>query len=361
MNDLLDYLSISRQRGASDLHLSAGAPAMVRINGQISALDDVVLDAVACRGLIMGAFSDTQRAKFERDWEIDFALNVDGVGRFRGNAHHSRGSAEAALRFIPSSPPALASLGHSHTVTEMCNYPHGLVLVAGVAGMGKTTTLAAMTQRFLTERAGVVVTIEDPIEYVFEHQRSIIKQRQIGVDTPSFASALRTAMRQDVNVIVVSEMRDLESIAAAITAAETGHLVISTIHARDSRGAVERIVDVFPAGQQEQIRTQLSGVLVGIISQRLMQRADAPGRVMATEVLVATPAVKNAIREQRTEQIHSLLQIGANHGMHTYDESLQHLAMNNFIHLDDALLYAKFPQELQEGFQRNLRAQAKKK
>ncbi len=360
MHDILDFLTLSRQQDASDLHIAAGAPPMLRIHGQLTPLDVEPLDATMCRGLIMGVLTDSQRSRLEKDWDLDFALHVEGVGRFRGNAHHARGSVEAAFRYIPVQPPDLASLGHSESVEELCNVPHGLILVTGVAGMGKSTTLAAMTRRIIEERAGVVVTVEDPVEYVFEHGRSIVKQRQIGTDTPSFSLALRSAMRQDLNVIVVSEMRDLDSISAAITAAETGHLVISTLHTRDAPGAVDRMVDVFPPQQQAQVRTQLASVLTAVVSQRLMPRADVPGRVMASEVMIVNQGIRSAIHDHRFEQIYGLMQIGASQGMHTFDDSYLHLACNGHIHLDEALRYARHPEDLQINFREHLRTQKRR-
>lgn len=358
--DILDYLAATRENGGSDLHLTVGAPPAARIDGKLMPLEEYDMEAQHCRDLIMAILTDTQRAKLEKDWELDFALNVEGVGRFRGNAHIARGNVEAAFRYVPSEAPELDTLGHSPTIAEFCKATQGLVLLTGMTGTGKSTTLAAMTRRILETRSNMVVTVEDPIEFAFEHKYGLIKQRQIGHDTHSFPAALRAALRQDVDVIVVSEMRDQESIAAALTAAETGHLVISTIHTRSCVGALDRIVDVFPAQQQAQIITQMAGALVGVVSQRLLPRADAAGRVMASEVMVVNDGIRAAIRDHRFEQVYSLMQVGASSGMHTFDDSLLHLATSGYLSLDEALLNARHPDTLQVDFQNHLRAQAAK-
>ena len=359
--DILDYLSATREHGGSDLHLTTGAPPAARIDGRLTPLEDMNFDGPHIRELIMAILTDTQRARLEKDWELDFAVNVEGVGRFRGNAHIARGNIEAAFRYVPNEAPELDSLGHSPQVAEFCKATQGLVIVTGMTGTGKSTTLAAMTRRILETRSNMVITVEDPIEFTFDHKYGLIKQRQIGHDTHTFPAALRAALRQDVDVIVVSEMRDQESIAAAITAAETGHLVISTLHTRSCVGALDRIVDIFPAQQQPQIITQLAGALIGVISQRLFARADAEGRVMASEVMVVNGAIQAAIRDHRFEQVYSLMQIGASSGMHTFDDSLLHLAVNGFLSLDEALLNARQPETLQTEFQNRLRIQAQAK
>jgi twitching motility protein PilT len=358
--DILDYLSATREHGGSDLHLTTGAPPAARIDGKLTPLEDVDFDGPHIRELIMAILTDTQRARLEKDWELDFALNVEGVGRFRGNAHFARGNVEAAFRYVPNEAPELDSLGHSPQVAEFCKATQGLVIVTGMTGTGKSTTLAAMTRRILETRSNMVVTVEDPIEFTFEHKYGLIKQRQIGHDTHSFPAALRSAMRQDVDVIVVSEMRDQESIAAALTAAETGHLVISTLHTRSCVGALDRIVDVFPAQQQPQIITQLAGALIGVISQRLFARLDGPGRIMASEVMVVNGGIQAAIRDHRFEQVYSLMQVGASSGMHTFDDSLLHLAVNGHLSLDEALLNARSPDTLKQEFQNRLRLQTRR-
>jgi len=360
MRDILDYLAATREHGGSDLHLTASAPPAARIDGRLTPLEENDFDGPHIRELIMAVLTDTQRAKLEKDWELDFALQVDGVGRFRGNAHFARGHVEAAFRYIPAEAPELDTLGHSPQVAEFCKMQQGLLIVTGMTGTGKSTTLAAMTRRILETRSNMVITVEDPIEFVFEHKYGLIKQRQIGHDTHSFPAALRAAMRSDVDVIVVSEMRDQESIAAALTAAETGHLVISTLHTRHCVGALDRVVDMFPAQQQPQIVTQMASALIGVISQRLLPRADAPGRVMTSEVMVVNDGIRGAIHDHRFEQVQSLIQIGSSHGMHTFDDSLLHLMKGGYISLEDAMLNARDGEALKAEFQAFLRAQAKK-
>jgi len=358
--DLVDLLTLTRQLAGSDLHLSIGAPPVARIDGQLTPLSDQIIDAKRCRELVLAVLTESERTLLEKNWELDFAIQLKDVGRFRGNAHFSRGHLEAAFRFVPSDVPDLKTLGHGPTVEGLCRVPQGLILVTGMAGAGKSTTLAAMTSQILQERRAVVTTIEDPIEFCFPHADSLIKQRQIGIDTHDFAHALRAALRQDVDVIVVSEMRDQESIAAALTAAETGHLVISTLHTRSAVGSLDRIVDIFPPAQQPQIITQLAASLVGIVNQKLLPRADATGRVMASEVMVITPALSAIIRDHRFEQIYGLMQVGSIHGMHTMDSSLLHLLTGGFISIEDALLHARDAGAIREDFKAWLRANGKR-
>lgn len=353
--DIIDYLSLTRERGGSDLHLSVGAPPAARINGELVPLEEIELDPASCRELILAVLTEVQRSKLEREWELDFGVNVDNVGRYRGNAHFCRGNLEASFRFIPHEIPDLLSLGHSPTVAKFCEARQGLILITGMTGMGKTTTLAAMTKRISEQRSCVIVTIEDPIEYVFDHRYGLVKQRQVGQDTASFAAALRSAMRQDPDVIVISEMRDQETISAALTAATTGHLVIGSLHTMDAPKAFDRIVDSFPAEQHSQISSQLANALVGVITQRLLPRHDKPGRVMASDVLVANTAIQSVIRDRRTEQIPGLMQIGANVGMHTLDDSLAHLLIGGHLSLEEALANCRDREYVQSQLQASLR------
>ena len=249
--DIVDYLSQARELGASDVHLCVGAPAAARVDGILQALNDYDLDAEITKDLILSALTETQRAKLEEELQLDFALNIENVGRFRVNAHYARGNLEVALRYVPTDIPELEDLGHGKAVADLCNTRSGLILVTGVTGSGKSTTLASMIKRIASQRSAIIVTIEDPIEFEFEHAYGIIKQRQIGTDATDFPSALRAAMRQDPDVIVVSEMRDLATVQTALTAAETGHLVIATLHTIDAPGAIHRMIDVFPANQQD--------------------------------------------------------------------------------------------------------------
>jgi twitching motility protein PilT len=360
MSDIVDLLTATRNAGGSDLHLAVGAPPAARVDGVLKPLLEAELAPEDTKALIYGTLTDTQRARFEQDWDIDFAVQVNGVGRFRGNAHMCRGAIEAAFRFIPKEIPGLLGLGHGDSVLDLADSRSGLLLVTGPAGMGKTTTLAAMAERILSNRSCVLVSIEDPIEYVFTHRYGIAKQRQVGDDAKSFASALRSALRQDPDVILVSEMRDPETIATALTAAETGHLVISTLHSLDASKAIDRLIDAFPGDQQNQVRSQVAGVLVGIIAQRLLVRSDAPGRVLASEVLKANPAVRAVIRDGRTEQLPGLIQIGASDGMHTMDDSLAHLLCNGYLAYEEALNNARDPNYVAARYREHAQEQKKK-
>lgn len=361
MPDIVDLLTATRNVGGSDLHLAIGAPPAARVDGVLKPLLDTELTPEDTKSLINGTLTDAQRARFEQEWDIDFAVQVAGVGRFRGNAHMCRGSIEAAFRFIPQEVPGLLSLGHGDAVLDLADARSGLILVTGPAGMGKTTTLAAMAERILSQRSCVLVSIEDPIEYVFTHRYGIAKQRQVGDDAKSFSSALRGALRQDPDVILVSEMRDPETISTALTAAETGHLVISTLHSVDAPKAIDRLVDAFPGDQQGQIRSQVASVLVGIIAQRLLPRSDAPGRVLASEVMKANPGVRAVIREDRTEQLSGLIQIGASDGMHTMDDSLAHLLCHGHIAFDEALNNARDANYVAASYRDFVQEQQKKK
>jgi twitching motility protein PilT len=335
--DLVQMLSGTVAQGASDLHLTAAAPPLIRLNGELIPLMENPLGEEVCRDMIFGVLTESQRARLEQDWELDFALQVQDVGRFRGNAHYSRGALEAAFRYIPHDIPDLGGLGHRPTIFQLCEKQRGLVLVTGITGSGKSTTLAAMIKYISERRAGVIVTIEDPIEFVYPNSRSIIKQREVGSDTHSFAEALRHVLRQDPDVIFVGEMRDPETVSAAVTAAETGHLVLGTLHTIDAPKAIDRIVDAFPAGQQPQIIAQLANALEAIISQRLLPGEQGGRRVLATEMLVANTAVRATIRERRWEQIVGLLEIGSKDGMHTFDDSLTELYRNRLISKEEAI------------------------
>ena len=336
-NDLIDYLTMVCQLGGSDLHLSPGTAPMMRLNGILQPLTDQTLDVLDVRELIFGALKESQRARLEHDWELDFAIEVENLGRFRGTACFATSHVEASFRHIPDSIPELADLGHGPTVEAMCAAAHGLILVTGVSGSGKTTTLASMVQKISREEGGVVITIEDPVEYVFAHHRGVVRQRQVGSDTQSFIHALRGALRSDADVIVIGEMRDLETIRIAITAAETGHLVIATLHTTDAPSTIARVLDAFPEDVQDYVSSQLAHCLIGVISQHLITRADTPGRVLATEVMRNSTGIAACIRQRRFSQIPGLIQIGANEGMHTIDDSLAHLLRHGFITVDDAL------------------------
>ncbi len=339
--EITEYLRETVVRGGSDLHLSANAPACARVSGSLVAFDDETLSAATVRELIIDTLSESQRAKLEEDLELDYALQVSDVGRFRGNVHIVRGNAEAAFRFITEEIPELSNLGHHHVVEELCGVRAGLVLVTGITGSGKSTTLASMVKRISESRSGVIITLEDPIEYVFHHSACLIKQREVGSDTRSFPKALRQALRQDPDVIVVSELRDLETIRIAITAAETGHLVLATLHTSDAPQTIDRLVDIFPPDQQPQIITQLASVLEGIVCQRLLPRADGEGRVLATEVLRPSYAIRTCIRERKMEQVVGLMEISFKEGNRTIDQSITALYEAGLITREEAFFNAR--------------------
>lgn len=339
--DITEYLRETVARGGSDLHLSAWAPPCARINGMILRLDDEVFDPETVRGLVLDTLTEAQRATLEEEWELDYALQVEGVGRFRGNVHIARGNVEAAFRFIQQEIPELETLGHHDVVREFCKLRGGLVLVTGITGSGKSTTLASIVKRISDSRSGVIVTLEDPVEFIYQHSSCLVKQREVGADTHSFPRALRQAMRQDPDVIVVSEMRDLDTIRIALTAAETGHLVLATLHTADAPQTIDRLVDVFPEGQQPQIVTQLAGCLEGIICQRLMSRADGRGRVLASEVMVPGHGIRACIRDRKLEQIVGLMEIGHREGNRTIDQSIMALLNAGLVTRDEALFHCR--------------------
>jgi twitching motility protein PilT len=343
MLDIVDLLTQTVARGASDLHLCVGSPPMARIDGVLAPLAGEVLGPDSCRDLVYSIFTESQRARFEEIWELDFAVVVEGQGRFRGNAHYSRGSVEATFRHIPAVTPPLASLGLPPIVRQLCALEQGLIIVTGVTGSGKTTTLAAMVDEINSHRSGVIISIEDPIEYIFEHKLCRVKQREIGADTKSFPLALRHVLRQDPDVILISEMRDLETISAAITAAETGHLVLATLHTIDAPKAIDRIVDAFPPEQQAQIIAQLANALQAVIAQRLLPRADGRGRVAACEVMTMNQGVRSCFRDRRFQQLLSMIEIGTKDGMITFDESLSNLYHAKVITKEEAMLNARDP------------------
>ena len=341
--DIIEFLALTVERGGSDLHLCAGSQPMIRLHGDLVPASDTVLNAETCRELIYSIFTENQRTRFEETWELDFALMVSGLGRFRSNAHYSRGSVEATFRHIPDTIPSIDDLGLPPIVKRLCTLEQGLILVTGITGSGKTTTLAAMVEEINATRSGVIISVEDPIEYVFTHNLCRVKQREIGTDTKSFPDALKHVLRQDPDVILISEMRDLETISAAITAAETGHLVLATLHTIDAPKAIDRIVDAFPPDQQSQIIAQLANALQAIIAQRLLPRADGTGRVACTEVMVMNDGIRALLRDRRFQQVLSMIEIGSKDGMNTFDESVANLYAAGLITQDEALLNARDP------------------
>jgi twitching motility protein PilT len=359
--DLIDFLVLATDKGASDLHLTAGAPAMIRVAGVIQFLteDAEVLSAEDTRRLVVDALKEGQRSKLENDWQLDFALQVEGIGRFRGNACYVSGAIEANFRRIPSEIGDLKSLGHSPMVDKWCDASAGLVLVTGASGEGKSTTLASMAQTIARRRSVNIVSIEDPIEFVHAQGRSLVNQREIGSDARDFASALKNALRQDADVILVGELRDLDTIQTAITAAETGHLVIGTMHTNDAPTAIGRIVDAVPKEGQQFVSAQLAWSLLGVVCQYLLPRSGQSGLVLASELLTVNSGIEACIRAGRLSQIPGLIQIGAKDGMHTVDDSLIELLLADRISLMDAMAHARDPNFVKENFQQALKSQRK--
>jgi twitching motility protein PilT len=345
--DIAELLKHAVQYGASDLHLTASRPAMVRINGQLVPSGfPTELGHEDTKALIYSILTDDQKAKFEEEHELDFSIGIPGVSRFRVNVFMQRGCVSGVFRTIGENIPSCEDLGLSATIRQLALLPRGLVLVTGPTGSGKSTTLAAMVNLVNQERDGHIITIEDPIEFLHPHIRSTINQRELGSDTYSFPRALKSVLREDPNVILVGEMRDLETIAAALTLAETGHLVLSTLHTQNAAQTVDRVIDVFPPYQQEQIRVMLAATLKGVVSQVLLPKADGQGRIAARETMVVTPAISALIREGKTHQIYSAIQTGATHGMCTMETSLAELHNAGLITEDDALSKANHPLEV---------------
>jgi twitching motility protein PilT len=344
--DFSEVLLQVMERNASDLHLTAGSPPMIRHHGRLHALDYPSLTPETTREVIYSILNNGQRQKLETDWQIDFAYSIPGKARFRVNAYFQRAALSAALRLIPQHMPELGSLGLPPVLTDFTKKPRGFVLVTGPTGSGKSTTLAAMLDLINDTRQEHILTIEDPIEFLHKHKKCIVNQRELGADAQSFGLGLKAGLRQDPDVILVGEMRDLETISTALTAAETGHLVFATLHTQDTAQTVDRIVDVFPPEQQQQVRVQLSVALQGIVTQQLLPTADGQGRCCAAEVLMPTPAVRNLIREGKSHQIYSALQTGGQFGMQTMDASLAQLVRQHRITRELAESRSSAPEEL---------------
>jgi twitching motility protein PilT len=347
-NSLLrELLLLTIQENASDLHLTEKSPAIFRIDGRLVALKNEVLNSEQIKGMVYSMLSEGQKAKFEEEKELDLSLALTGLDRFRVNVHIQRNSVEAAFRRISLNIPSMDDLHLPPVIVDLARKQNGLVLITGPTGTGKTTTLASMINLINTERTCVIMCIEDPIEYIFTNKKSIIKQREVYRDTNSFAEALKRCLRQDPDVIVVGEMRDLETIATALTAAETGHLVLATLHTPDAPQTIERIIDVFPPYQQQQVRLQLSSVLQGVISQKLAPQISGKGRIMVPEIMLATAGVRNMIRERAVEQLRTAIQTGGQFGMRTFDKSLKELYDKGIITYQTALSMATNVKELE--------------
>jgi len=347
IEDLMEQLI---EMGGSDLHLTAGLPPYFRISGHLQPIGDP-LNAEECQRLIFSMLNNTQRKNLEQNWELDCSYGVRGLARFRVNVYKDRGTYAACLRALSSKIPSFEKLNLPDVVREMAEKPRGLILVTGPTGSGKTTTLAAMIDLINRTRAEHILTVEDPIEFVYEPVKSLIHQRQLGEDTKSFANALKAALREDPDIILVGEMRDLETIALAISAAETGHLVFGTLHTSSAAQTVDRIIDVFPSERQQQVRVQLSNSLVAVFSQTLVPRKNPKpgefGRVMAQEIMVVTPAISNLIREGKTAQVYSAIQTGGKLSMQTLEKVLADYYKSGVITFEAAMSKTSRPDELQ--------------
>ncbi len=333
---------------ASDVHLTPGFAPAVRVRGRIVPMDDYPpLAPQETREIVYSILNDSQRKQFENQQQLDFAYAIPGVARFRVNCFFQRGAISAAFRLIPAEILSLESLGLPLVLEEFTRKPRGFVLVTGPTGSGKSTTLASMVDVVNKERSGHIMTVEDPIEFLHKHQKCIVNQREVGADTHGFAPALKHVLRQDPDVILVGEMRDLETISTAITAAETGHLVFATLHTQDAPQTIDRIIDVFPPHQQQQVRVQLATTLQGVVTQQLLQTTDGKGRAAAVEILITTPAVRNLVREGKVHQIYSVMQAGGRFGMQTMDMSIATLVKQGKISQQLAFERCHDPDELQ--------------
>ena len=341
-----DILRTMHEKGASDLHVAVGIPPIIRLDGALIPLPFEKVTPQAAQRLIYDILTDEQIQRFETHWELDFSYQLARIARFRVNAFRDKGNVALAFRQIPQKIPTLKDLGLPAILEELTKLPRGLVLVTGPTGSGKSTTLAAMINRINTEESKHIITIEDPIEYLHTHKFSIINQREVGQDTKEFKNALRAALREDPDVILVGEMRDLETMQMAVSAAETGHLVFATLHTNSAATSVERIVDSFPEGGKEQVRLQLSNNLQAILCQQLIPRANQPGRVCCLEIMRASPAIRNLIREAKAHQITSMIQTSANLGMTTMDQSLRDLYVRGVISYEEAMTRAMNAPEL---------------
>jgi len=341
--DINEMLKVVMFEGASDLHITVGLKPMIRVNGELIETDFPLLEPDDTKELVMQIVKERHKKVLEEKGEVDLSYTYPGLSRFRINAYRQRGSYAMALRAIPMEIPDIEDLYLPEILRTLANKRRGIILVTGPTGSGKSTTLAAMINHINKTRKEHIVTLEDPIEYLHRHNRSIINQREVGSDTENFANSLRASLRQDPDVILVGEMRDLETIATALTAAETGHLVLATLHTIGAAKTIDRVIDVFPPHQQQQVRVQLSGVIEGIVSQQLLQTADGKARRAALEIMVATPAIRNLIREGKSHQIQTSIQTGAKLGMETMDRSLINLYNQGLITKENLFKYCVDP------------------
>jgi len=355
MTALPELLQKTLQSGASDLHLTTNVPAQIRVDGKLRPVNEEVLSAADTKRLAYSVMTDGQKHQFEEKWEIDFSFGIKDLCRFRANVFTQKGAVGAVFRIIPFEVKGFESLNLPAVVEKLCDKPRGLILVTGPTGSGKSTTLAAMIDKINRERHEHILTIEDPIEFLHSHKSCIVNQREVSSDTHSFGDALRVALREDPDVVLIGEMRDLETVEAALRIAETGHLTLATLHTNSAASTINRIVDIFPSGQQPQIRAQLSLVLEGILCQSLIPKASGSGRSMAMEILVPTSAIRNLIREDKIHQIYSTMQTGQDkYGMQTFNQSLSHLVLTRQISQEDAITKSSNPEELQDLIQRGV-------
>ena len=351
MVTMQELLQLLIDKGASDLHLTTGTPPQIRLHGGLVPLTEFEpLTPADTQRLAYSVLNEAQKQKFEEENELDLSFGIQGLSRFRANVYRQRGAVAAAIRTIPFKIRSFEELGLPEVVKSLAERPKGLVLVTGPTGSGKSTTLAAMIDKINMERADHIVTIEDPIEFVHTHKRCVVNQREVFSDTHSFKNALKSILRQDPDIVLIGEMRDLETIQAALTVAETGHLTFGTLHTNSCAQTINRVIDVFPPHQQPQIRAQLSLVLEGVLSQQLIPRADGRGRVLALEIMVTTPAIRNLIREEKIHQIYSALQAGQKYGMKTMNLSLFELCQRGLIAREEAMSRSTLPDELQQMF-----------
>ncbi len=342
-----EILQTAHRQDASDIHLISGHPPIMRVHTVMTPMDLPVLTPKAVRDALAAIVSEDQFKRFEEVKDLDFSYEVRGLGRYRVNAHYQRGTVGLAMRAIKAEVPPLEDLNLPEIISRLTYLPRGLVLVTGDTGSGKSTTLAAMIQAMNDRYRKHIITLEDPIEYSFQSNKCLLEQRELGADMPTFASGLKHALRQDPDIILVGEMRDLDTTALAISAAETGHLVLSTLHTVNASQTVERIIDMYPAGQQNQIRSMLGNTLQAVISQTLFSRMDQPGMVPAVEVMLCTPAVRNIIREARTFEIPNVIDTNRQLGMISLDNAIAQLYFNNLISREDAIAQAAYPDKLE--------------
>src|SRR5713226_8431345 len=342
-----DLLTLMIERGASDLHITTGTHPQIRLNGKLTPITQFeLLSPTDTQRLAYSVLNEGQKQKFEEENELDLSFGIHGLARFRCNIYRQRGAVACAIRVIPTKIKGFSELGLPSIVEQMADRPKGLILVTGPTGSGKSTTLAAMVDKINSERSEHIVTIEDPIEFVHQHKKCLVNQREVFSDTQSFKNALKYILRQDPDVVLVGEMRDLETIAAALTIAETGHLTLGTLHTNSCAQTMNRVIDVFPTNQQDQVRAQLSLVLEGVFSQQLIPTMDGHGRAMALEIMVVTPAIRNLIREEKIHQIYSAMQAGQKFGMQTMNQSLVELVQKRQISREEALNRSMQPEEL---------------